>query len=52
MATSRKRCLTEDEMEETMSNPESDLSSEDELLTTLDYKTINSGDEDLPEERQ
>ena len=39
-------------MEETMSNPGSDLSPEDELLTALDYKTVDSGDEDLLEERQ
>ena len=35
-----------------MSNPGSDLSSEDELLTTLDYITIVTDDEDLSEEHQ
>ena len=51
MATSRERCLTEDEMEETMSNPGSDVLS-DELLTALDYIIIDSSDGDLPGERQ
>jgi hypothetical protein len=35
-----------------MSNSESDLSSEDKLLTVFDYITIDSDDEDLPRERQ
>ena len=50
MATSRKRHLTDEEIEETMINSGSDLSSEDELLTAFDYVTIESGD-DLPRER-
>ena len=52
MATSRKRHLTDEEIRETMSNSGSDLSSEDELLTAFDYVTIDSGDRDLPRERQ
>jgi hypothetical protein len=52
MATSRQRRLTEEEIGETTSDSESDLSSEDELLTAFDYVTIDSDDEDLPEERQ
>ena len=52
MATSRKRHLTDEEIRETMSNSGSDLSSEDELLTAFDYVTIDSGDKDLPRERQ
>ena len=52
MATSRKRHLTDEEIMETMSNSGSDLSSEDELLTAFDYVTIDSGNEDLPRERQ
>ena len=52
MATSRKRHLTDEEIRETMSDSGSDLSSEDELLTAFDYVTIDSGNEDLPRERQ
>ena len=52
MATSRKCCLAGDEMEETMSNPGYDLSSENKLLTVLDYITIDSGDEALSGELQ
>ena len=52
MATSRKRHLTDEETRETMNNSESDLSSEDELLTAFDYVTIDSGDKGLPRERQ
>ncbi|CAF2859834.1 unnamed protein product [Rotaria sp. Silwood2] len=51
MATSKKRHLTDEDIEETMSNSGSNLSSEDELLTAFDYVTIDSGDEDLPRER-
>ena len=54
MATSRKRHLTDEEIRETtcMSDSGSDLSSEDELLTAFDYVTTDSGNEDLPRERQ
>ena len=52
MATSRKRRLTKEEIQKTMVNSRSDLSSEDELLTAFDYVTIDSDDEDLPGERQ
>ena len=52
IVTSRKCCLAEDEIEETMSNRGYDLSSENKLLTVLDYITIDSGDEALPGERQ
>ena len=51
-AISRKRRLTEGEIDETMSNSGSDLSSERELLRAFDYITIGSGDEDLSRERQ
>ena len=52
MATSRKRHLTEEEVEETMDNSGSDLSSEDELLTVVDDMTVDSDDEESTEERQ
>ena len=52
MATSRKCCFTEDDMGETMSSPGSDPLSAYELLTALDYIIIDSGDGDLPGERQ
>ena len=42
MATSRKRPLTEEEVEETMDKSGSDLSSEDELLTAVDDMTVDS----------
>jgi hypothetical protein len=44
--------LTEQEIGKTMSNSESDLSSEDELLTAFDCISIDSDNEDLPGERQ
>ena len=52
MAASKQRRLTEEEIWETMSDSESDLSSEDELRTAFDYVTIDSDDENFPEERQ
>jgi hypothetical protein len=51
MAASRKRHLTEKETGKTMNNSQSDLSSEDELLTALSSISIDSSDEELSAER-
>ena len=52
MATARERRRTEHETDEIMSNSQSGISSQDELLMGFDCTSSDSDDEDLPSEGQ
>ena len=47
MATARERRQTDHEIDEIMSNSQSDMSSQDELLMGFDSISFDSDDEDL-----
>ena len=52
MVTARERRQTDHETDEIMSNSQSDMSSQDELLMGFDSISFDSDDEDLPSARQ
>ena len=52
MVTARERRQTDHETDQIMSNSQSDMSSQDELLMGVDRISFDSDDEDLPSARQ